>query len=98
MTAKNQRTPAGELDLVCKHQGAFVMVEVKARSGSEYGTALEAIGPRKTRRLRASAAWWLAERGLFPCQVRFDAVAVTLDDDGQPVRLEHLLDILGQGY
>jgi putative endonuclease len=74
-----------------------VIVEVKARSGQAYGTALEAIGPRKVSRLRAAALWWLADRGLLPCGVRFDVVAVALDEEGQLCSLEHLVDALEGG-
>ncbi len=95
--ARNRRTPAGELDLVCRHGDHYVFVEVKARGSDGYGTALEAIGARKARRLRASAAWWLAEHGLFPCRVRFDAVTVSLDGEGCPRSLQHLRDILSDG-
>lgn len=95
--AKNQRTPLGELDLVCRSHSQVVVVEVKARSGDEYGAALEAIGPRKARRLRAAAMWWLSERALMPCSVRFDAVVVALDGYGLPCSLEHVKDILGEG-
>ncbi len=95
--AKNQRTPLGELDLVCRSSSQIVIVEVKARSGDEYGTGLEAIGPRKARRLRAAAVWWLSERELLPCSLRFDAVVVALDAFGLPRSLEHVKDILGEG-
>jgi len=71
-----------------------VIVEVKARSGTAYGTALEAIGPRKARRLRAAALWWLADHCLLPCEVRFDVVTVLLDGEGLPCRLEHLEDAI----
>jgi putative endonuclease len=91
---KNQRTPHGELDLVCRSLSEVVVVEVKSRSSREYGDALEAIGPRKASRLRASAVWWLAERGLFPCAVRFDAVVVMLDGDGLPSCVHHLKNII----
>ena len=89
-------TPAG-VGPRSREQGAVVIVEVKARCSVEYGSALEAIGPRKTRRLRAAALWWLAERGFLPCEVRFDAVAVLLDAEGLPCRLEHVRDILNEG-
>jgi putative endonuclease len=101
--AKNQRTPFGELDLVCgapaqsRAPAQIVIVEVKARSGDEYGSGLEAIGPRKARRLRAGAMWWLSERGLLPCSLRFDAVVVALDGHGLPRSLEHVKDILDEG-
>ncbi len=94
--AKNQRTPMGELDLVCQKQSQVIVVEVKARCSAEYGTALEAIGPRKARRLRAAAAWWLSERGLLPCAIRFDAVVVKLDTQGWPCALEHVKNVLDE--
>ena len=97
VVAKNQRTPVGELDLICRKRSQVVIVEVKARCGAEYGTALEAIGPRKARRLRAAALWWLSERGQLPCAIRFDAVAVLLDSQGLPCSLHHVKDVLGEG-
>jgi putative endonuclease len=101
--AKNQRTPFGELDLVCRAPAQsrapvqIVIVEVKARSGDEYGSGLEAIGPRKARRLRTGAMWWLSEKGLLPCCLRFDAVVVALDNYGLPRSLEHVKNILDEG-
>ena len=92
--AQNQRTPLGELDLICRSLSEVVVVEVKSRSSEEYGEALEAIGPRKARRLRAAAAWWLADRGLFPCPVRFDAVIVIMDGHGGLCSLQHLRNIM----
>jgi len=91
---RNQRTPLGELDLVCRDSAQVVVVEVKARSGEWYGAALEAIGPRKARRLRAAAMWWLSQEGLLPCSLRFDAVVVALDGAGIPCSLEHFKDVL----
>lgn len=91
---RNQRTPMGEIDLICRYSSGIVVVEVKARSSQEYGGGLEAIGPRKARRLRAAAVWWLADRGLFPCPLRFDAVVVVLDGGGRPLSLRHLPDVL----
>jgi len=92
--ARNQRTPLGELDIVCRSLSEVVIVEVKARSGDEHGEALESVGPRKASRLRAAAAWWLSERGLFPCAVRFDVVTVALDREGAPRSVHHLKNVL----
>lgn len=93
--ARNQRTPLGELDLVCQLGSLIVIVEVKARCADEYGTALEAIGPRKAGRMRGAALWWLSVRQMFPCPLRFDAVVVRLDWQGLPCSLRHLRDVLG---
>lgn len=92
--AKNQRTPLGELDLICRHRADVVVVEVKSRCTDDYGTALEAIGPRKAARLRGAALWWLSTREMFPCPVRFDAVVVRLDGQGLPCSLRHIRDVL----
>jgi putative endonuclease len=92
--ARNYRTPVGEIDLVCAEGETLVIVEVKARSGGLFGEPLESIGPRKERRLRAAAAWWMAEQARVGRQVRFDVVVVLLESDGRLFSLEHLGDIL----
>jgi putative endonuclease len=91
---RNVRTPVGELDLVCHDTHATVVVEVKARADRRFGDALEAVGPRKERRLRAAAAWWMAETGHVTQGVRFDVVVVSLDKDGAVRSLAHLRDVL----
>ena len=96
VVAQNQRTPAGELDLVCEEAGALVVVEVKARSSTAFGDPLESIGPRKERRLRAATGWWLAERGGGRGSVRFDVVVVELSPDGALHSLVHLRNALGR--
>jgi len=94
--ARNQRTPVGELDLVCEDGLVLVMVEVKARSSDAFGRPLESIGPRKERRLRAAAGWWLAEHGGCRHGVRFDVVVVELQRDGGLHSLAHLADVFGR--
>jgi putative endonuclease len=71
----------GEIDLVCRRGNALVVVEVKTRSGEDYGTPLEAVGPRKRRAMVAAAAEYraLAEwRG----PIRYAVVGVTVTGDG----------------
>lgn len=94
VVAANQRTPAGELDLVCMDGETVVIVEVKARSSDLYGAAVESVGPRKQRRLMAAAAWWLAQGGRAR-PVRFDVVVVCLDACGDLRSLAHLSDVIG---
>lgn len=95
--AENYITPVGEIDLVAREGETLVMVEVKARSNSMFGEALEAVGPRKERRLRAAAAWWMAEKGQVTHQLRFDVITVSLGDEGSLLSLSHLPDVLGSG-
>lgn len=67
-----------ELDLVVRRGATVTVCEVKARTGSDYGDPLEAVGAEKARRVRRAAEAWLALRPeLEELDVRFEAVAVS---------------------
>lgn len=85
LLGQNQRTPFGEVDLWMRDGEAFVVVEVKSRKDSKYGTPLEAITPTKYRRMYNSALYLLQRDDLA---VRFEGVLVY----GTPkaFRLEHI--------
>jgi putative endonuclease len=90
---RNYRTRFGELDLIVSDEATIVFVEVKARRVSaSAGSAVEAVPPRKQRQVRGMAAAWLVERTDRPRSrdLRFDVVAVTVDDAGALLRLDHL--------
>ena len=66
-----------ELDIVARRGRTIVVCEVKARSRSEHGDPLEAVGAEKARRVRQAAETWLALRPtLAGLDVRLEAVAV----------------------
>ncbi len=79
---RNLRGPEGEIDILARDGGVLVFVEVKARAGRSYGSALGAVDARKRARIRALAANYLQFLPGTP-KVRFDVVAF---DDG---RLAH---------
>lgn len=85
---RNWRCELGELDLVLRDGEALVFCEVKTRTDASYGSALEAVGPRKLARLRRLAARWMAEHHVHADHVRLDLVGVHLGP-GRP-RLEHV--------
>ena len=96
---RNYRSRYGELDLVAADARCIVFCEVKTRVGtgrSGPAQALDAIGPRKRRRVRAMAMQWLRERPPEGRPVRrdlrFDAIGVTLAPNGALLRLEHVPD------
>jgi putative endonuclease len=71
----------GEIDLVCRRGDVLVVVEVKTRSGDDFGAPLESVGSRKRRALVSAAAEYraLAEwRG----PIRYAVVCVTVKHDG----------------
>jgi len=97
--ARNFRTRFGELDIVAADDRCLVFCEVKARvAGGRQGPPgpLDAIGPRKRRRVRAMAREWLAattagERPHRP-DLRFDAIGVVVTSRGVLLSIEHVED------
>ena len=73
---RNWRAGRGELDLVMQQRGETVFVEVKARSSSDFGGAVGAVGGDKQRVLVRTAAAYLSRHGLWERPCRFDLVTV----------------------
>jgi len=76
VVARNWRSRRGEIDIVAVRARTIVVCEVKARSGTSHGTALEAVGAVKQARLRRATLDWLEATGATGT-VRFDVAAVT---------------------
>ena len=79
---RNWRCPDGEIDIVAADRRTFVVCEVKTRSGTRFGTPLDAVGQAKLRRLRRLAAQWLAAHGTRFDQIRIDVVGLLRDGAG----------------
>jgi putative endonuclease len=60
LVAANVRVGRYELDLVLRRGRRLLVVEVKEKSGDAFGHPLEMIDAEKVRRVRSSAAGWLA--------------------------------------
>ena len=73
---RNYRTPLGEIDLIARHRGVLVFIEVKTRRSSRFGSPQEAVHPAKQERLRNLAECYLQQQGLGEVAVRFDVVGI----------------------
>lgn len=82
LLAHNYRTRMGELDLVLMEGETVVIAEVKSRSETSRGPAVEAVGPAKRRRIVLAAQRFLQQSGLSEHPVRFDVVEVTPAEGG----------------
>lgn len=88
---RNWRCRSGEIDLIMRDGKTLVFAEVRSRtSPSRYGTAVEAVTPRKCRQVRDTAAVYLRMQGSEGISVRFDVVAVTFRADGAVDELKHI--------
>ena len=84
VVARNWRCRYGELDVIAVDGVALVVVEVKARTGSLFADAAEAVSFEKYKRMRRLAALWLQEQDRGWPVVRFDVIAVQLNSAEQP--------------
>jgi putative endonuclease len=80
---RNYRTPLGEIDLVARHRGVLVVIEVKTRRSRKFGSPQEAVHAAKQERLRHLAQYYLQQQGLGEVTVRFDVVGI-LWQEGKP--------------
>jgi putative endonuclease len=77
---RNWRCRYGELDIVAADDAtrAVVFVEVKTRTGEQYGGVEQAVTPAKVRRLRRLAGLWLAQQQGSWASVRIDVIAIRI--------------------
>lgn len=85
--ARRYRRRGGEIDIIAADGPTLVFIEVKARDGTGFGSAAEAVTARKRRTLAAIARDYLARRHLHDCPCRFDVVTVQLTREGPDVQL-----------
>ncbi|MBB2990001.1 putative endonuclease [Mycolicibacterium iranicum] len=77
---RNWRCRYGELDIVAADEArrAVIFVEVKARTGEQFGGVAQAVTVAKVRRLRRLAGLWLSAQSGSWASVRIDVVTVRL--------------------
>ena len=85
----NYRCPAGELDIVAQHQEYLVFVEVKTRSSRQFGTPFDAVDFRKQRQISRAGEYYLIEKEIGECDIRFDVIAILIEEKRVP-QVEHI--------
>ncbi|MDY6267755.1 MAG: YraN family protein [Selenomonadaceae bacterium] len=83
LAARNYRVKVGEIDLIAwQDEKTLVFVEVKTRTGLQYGKPAEAVNYYKQRKIIRTAQWYLMEKHLQDCRCRFDVIEVYAMTDG----------------
>lgn len=72
----NFYSSAGEIDVVARHNGYLVFVEVKYRRDTMKGSPLEAISVQKQKTISKCALYYMKRYGLSDEAVRFDVVGI----------------------
>ena len=83
IVCRNYRCPLGEIDIVARHRGVLVFVEVKSRRSVTFGSPKLAIHPAKQHKLSQVAWHYLQRHDLTEISARFDVVTVS-DIGGSP--------------
>lgn len=77
-----------DIDLVAQRDDVVAFVEVKARTGTGFGSPVEAVHVRKRQELGRSAKVWVDRYGAPTLQYRFDVIGVLVF--GHTVRIRHI--------
>lgn len=72
----NFYTRAGEIDIIAKHEGYLVFLEVKYRKDENKGHPLEAVQIQKQRTISRCALYYMKKKGFSDMPVRFDVVGI----------------------
>ncbi len=92
----NYRCPEGEVDIVARYKNCLVFVEVRTKRSREFGSPEESITPAKMDKLRRVAAHYRQAHDDIPASWRIDVVAIELDRQNQPRRIEHIENAIGE--
>lgn len=78
LMTRNYACRGGEIDLIMQDGATLVFVEVRHRTGHQFGTPEETVGLGKQRRLVLAAQHYLARNPALAKQpMRFDVVALS---------------------
>jgi putative endonuclease len=94
---RRYQTRGGEVDIIARKGPTIVFVEVKARTGADFGLPEEAITWRKREKLLATARWYLAEKGVEIEDYRIDSIAVEINRPAKRVKIRHRQNITYPG-
>ena len=72
---RNFKTKFGEIDIITKHKGEIVFVEVKTRSSDNFGFPEESVRKKKLSHLKRCATYYILKNKIdLPC--RFEILSI----------------------
>jgi putative endonuclease len=80
----------GEIDVIAKDGEVLVFVEVKAKTGIEFGEPEEMVGRGKLSKVRRMASLYMGDKEE---RCRIDVVAMVLTPEDEVVRLTHYVNV-----
>ncbi len=92
---RNFKTKFGEIDIIAKEKRKgptlpiTVFVEVKTKTGEEFGEPWEMVNRQKYQQVKNMAQVYLTKNGLGETACRIDMVGVWLDSEHRLDKIEH---------
>lgn len=83
---RNYKNPVGEIDIIAKHKGVIIFVEVKTRTSDFFGLPREAVDEYKQEKIRRVALGYLKRSRAMDSLIRFDVIEVI---DGKVEHIEN---------
>jgi len=93
----NYRCTEGEIDIIAQHKDSLVFIEVRTKKSLNFGSPEESITATKMKKLRSVAAHYLQTHDNLPTSWRIDAVAIELDRNDKPLRIENIENAVSEG-
>ena len=85
--AMNYRYRRGEIDIIAKHTGVIVFVEVKARQSDRFGDPKWAVTYKKQRKISMAALQYLKDTEQGNTRARFDVISINSSGDKPVIEL-----------
>jgi len=71
----------GEIDIIAKDKNEFVFIEVKTRTGSQYGQPSEAVNKQKQAHMYGTVEFYVMANNLEKAYIRLDVIEVFMRYD-----------------
>ena len=90
---RNFRVDYGEIDLLFKHEGDLVAVEVKTRDVADFVEPEECIRMTQLRRIALGLETYAMDNDLQEMPFRIDVVLIVIEPNGDVLRFDHLRSV-----
>ena len=90
---QNYKNKYAEIDLIAQDGDGLVFVEVKTRTGEQFGMPEQSINRDKMLRLIRNARAYMAIKNQNNMNYRIDAVCIVLDRNKEIERIDHYQNI-----
>ncbi|NLY85247.1 MAG: YraN family protein [Tissierellia bacterium] len=85
--ATNYRKKQGEIDIIALDEDTLVFIEVKTRTGINFGYGFEAVNRKKQDRIIKSSYIFIKENNYYDYQLRYDIIEIYLTEK---IKVNHI--------